>query len=204
MIEQVEPYEQTIFTLRMASLLPAEVVQALLQRFGTAFSQASEVQKLALVAAAVERSVTHARVRSMTDAHPRDVTVALSSLVQRGLLESAGAHKRTYYFLPGERPAAEATPVSFELPVAGLDRVRAPAGPPADDAAARLSPRQMRLLDTLKSDGACSLAELVDAVGGNVTERTVQRDLEGLRLQGLVTLTGRGRGARYSLGGPKE
>ncbi|MBN2497084.1 MAG: hypothetical protein JXR96_21000, partial [Deltaproteobacteria bacterium] len=32
------------------------------------------------------------------------------------MLESAGAHKRTYYFLPGERPAAEATPVSFELP----------------------------------------------------------------------------------------
>ena len=116
MMEQVEPYEQTIFTLRMASLLPAEVVQALEQRFGTAFDQASEVQKLALVTAAVERSVTHARLRSMTDAHPRDVTVALSSLVQRGMLESAGAHKRTYYFLPGERPAAEATPVNFELP----------------------------------------------------------------------------------------
>ena len=124
MVEQVEPYEQTIFTLRMASLLPAEVVQALEQRFGAAFDQASEVQKLALVAAAVERSVTHARLRSMTDAHPRDVTVALSSLVQRGLLESGGAHKRTFYFLPGERPAAEATPVSFELPLPGLDGVR--------------------------------------------------------------------------------
>jgi predicted HTH transcriptional regulator len=121
MVEQVEPYEQTIFTLRRASLLPAEVVQALEQRFGTAFDQASEVQKLALVTAAVERSVTHARLRSMTDAHPRDVTVALSSLVQRGMLESGGAHKRTFYFLPGERPAAEATPVSFELPLPGLE-----------------------------------------------------------------------------------
>jgi len=54
-MEQVEPYEQTIFTLRMASLLPAEVVQALEQRFGAGFDQASEVQKLALVTAAVER-----------------------------------------------------------------------------------------------------------------------------------------------------
>jgi predicted HTH transcriptional regulator len=100
MVESVEPYEQTLFTLRMASLLPAEVVQALERRFVAAFGQASEVQKLALVAAAVERSVTHARLRSMTDAHPRDVTVALSSIVQRGMLESGGAHKRTYYYLP--------------------------------------------------------------------------------------------------------
>ena len=130
MVEQVEPYEQTIFTLRMASLLPTEVVQALEQRFGTAFDQASEVQKLALVAAAVERSVTHARLRSMTDAHPRDVTVALSSLVQRGMLESGGAHKRTFYFLPGERPAAEATPVSFELP--GLEGGTSRSGPSSE------------------------------------------------------------------------
>jgi predicted HTH transcriptional regulator len=72
----------------------------------------------------IERSVTHARLRSMTDAHPRDVTVALSSLVQRGMLESGGAHKRTFYFLPGERPAAEATPVSFELPLPGLEPVK--------------------------------------------------------------------------------
>ncbi len=116
MVEHVAPYEQTIFTLRMASLLPAEVVQALEQRFGAAFDKASEVQKLALVTAAVERSVTHARLRTMTDTHPRDVTVALSSLVQRGMLGSSGAHKRTFYFLPGERPAAEATPIGFELP----------------------------------------------------------------------------------------
>ena len=204
MVEQVEPYEQTIFTLRMASLLPAEVVQALEQRFGAAFDQASEVQKLALVAAAVERSVTHARLRSMTDAHPRDVTVALSSLVQRGMLESGGAHKRTFYFLPGERPGAEATPVSFELPLPGLEAARAPAGFPSNRGNQKLTPRQIKLLDTLKARGACSLAEMVEAVGGDVAERTVQRDLEGLRSQGLVTLTGRGRGARYGLAVGRE
>jgi hypothetical protein len=121
MVEEVEPYEQTIFTLRMASLLPAEVVQALEERFGDAFLQASAVQKLALVTAAVERSVTHARLRTMTDVHPRDVTVALSSLVQKGLLGSGGAHKRTYYFLPGEQPAAQTTPLNFELSLPGLE-----------------------------------------------------------------------------------
>jgi hypothetical protein len=58
----------------------------------------------------------------MTGAHPRDVTVALASLVQRGLLESGGSHKRTFYFLPGERHRAEVTPLGFELPFAGARR----------------------------------------------------------------------------------
>jgi predicted nuclease of restriction endonuclease-like (RecB) superfamily len=37
-----------------------------LNGFGAIFTQTSEVQKLALVSAAVERSVTHARLRTMT------------------------------------------------------------------------------------------------------------------------------------------
>jgi hypothetical protein len=102
--EQVEPYEQTSFTLRMASLLPADTVAALQRRYGDAFGRASEVQKLAFVTAAMEGSVTHSRLSSMTDAHSLDVTLALASLVQRGLLDSGGSHKRTYYFLPGEPP----------------------------------------------------------------------------------------------------
>lgn len=105
LVEQVEPYEQTIFWLRMASLLPAGTVASLEKRFGDAFRQANEIQKLALVTAALERTVTHARLRSMTDAHPRDVSVALSSLVQRHLLDASGAHKRTFYHLPGVPPA---------------------------------------------------------------------------------------------------
>jgi predicted HTH transcriptional regulator len=120
MVEEVEPYEQTVFTLRMASLLPAEVVEALEREFGRAFAQTSEIQKLALVTAAVEHSVNHARLHAMTGAHPRDVTVALASLVQRGLLESGGSHKRTFYFLPGDRHRAEVTPLGFELPFSGV------------------------------------------------------------------------------------
>ncbi len=120
LVEEVEPYEQTVFTLRMASLLPTEVVEALEREYGSAFAQASEVQKLALVTAAVEYSVNHARLRAMTDVHPRDITVALAGLVQRGMLESGGAHKRTFYFLPGERHRAEVSPLGFELPSSAL------------------------------------------------------------------------------------
>jgi hypothetical protein len=42
----------------------------------------------------------------MTDAHSRDVTIALASLVQRKLLSTGGAHKRTFYFLSGDQPPA--------------------------------------------------------------------------------------------------
>ena len=122
LVEQVEPNELTVFTLRMVSLLPEDVVEALEREYGRAFAQASEIQKLALVTAAVEHSVNHARLHAMTGAHPRDVTVALASLVQRGLLESGGSHKRTFYFLPGERDRAEVTPLGFELPFAGARR----------------------------------------------------------------------------------
>lgn len=72
---------------------------------------------------------------------------------------------------------------------------------PARKAPGELTDRQQRLRDVLRDRGVSSLAELVAAVGGRVAERTLQRDLEALRTQGLVRLTGRGRGARYSVGG---
>lgn len=112
--EETSPNEQTVFQLRMASLVPSETVASLEQRFGAAFNQLSEIQRLALIAVALERSVTHSRLSSMTDAHSRDVTLALYSLVQKGMLESSGQHKRTFYYFPGERPADEAT-VGFSV-----------------------------------------------------------------------------------------
>ncbi|MBK6465281.1 MAG: putative DNA binding domain-containing protein [Myxococcales bacterium] len=117
--DAVEPYELTQFTLRMASLLPSETVTSLEQRYGDLFGQASEIQKLALVTAALEQKVTHARLRTMTDAHTRDVTVALSTLVQKRMLESGGAHKGTFYFLPGSHPvpASEVARPSNVAPV---------------------------------------------------------------------------------------
>jgi ATP-dependent DNA helicase RecG len=77
------------------------------QRFGATFSHLTEVQKLALTTVAVEGKVTHGRLHEMTSAHPRDVTLALASLVQRRMLESSGAHKATCYFFPDEPPAEE-------------------------------------------------------------------------------------------------
>lgn len=104
LLDKTTPYEQTVFTLRMASLLPEATVAELERRLGDTFRSATEVQKLALVTVALEKKVTHARLRSMSEAHPRDITVALASLVQRGALETGGSHKRTYYYFPGQPP----------------------------------------------------------------------------------------------------
>lgn len=64
-------------------------------------------------------------------------------------------------------------------------------------ASAELTERQQKLLEQIRSGTECSLRELVAAAEKQVTERTVQRDLDDLRRQGLVRLIGRGRGARY-------
>lgn len=61
-----------------------------------------------------------------------------------------------------------------------------------------LTDRQKKLLVALRG-GARFLAALVTAAGGDVTERTVQRDLDRLRELGLVRLEGHGRGARYTI-----
>ncbi|NOU34901.1 MAG: AAA family ATPase [Polyangiaceae bacterium] len=102
--DRTTPYEQTVFTLRTVSLLPETTVSGLQALLGEQFRTASEIQKLAMVTVALERKVTHARLRSMSEAHPRDITVALAALVQRGILETGGAHKRTYYYFPGQPP----------------------------------------------------------------------------------------------------
>ncbi|WP_348303885.1 RNA-binding domain-containing protein [Methanothrix sp.] len=95
-------------TLRMVSLIPEEVLSELDSRFGAAFQRLSELQRLALATAAIEGSVTHARLKSMASAHPHDITMALSALVKDGFLDSYGATRGTFYVLAGVSPEMEA------------------------------------------------------------------------------------------------
>jgi predicted HTH transcriptional regulator len=105
--EMKTPPEQTVVQLRMATLLPAEAIATLERRFPGAFDQLSEVQKLALATVELEGQVTHERMREMCDAHPRDITVAFASLLQKGMLESAGTHRLKTYFFSGQRPPSD-------------------------------------------------------------------------------------------------
>ena len=89
----------TELTLRMVSLVPDEVLVELDERFGAAFRGLSELQRLILATAAVEKTVTHSRIKAMSSVHPHDITLALSSLVKNGFLDSHGATRRTSYTL---------------------------------------------------------------------------------------------------------
>jgi ATP-dependent DNA helicase RecG len=104
--ERTTPTEQTVVQLRMMSLLPTEAIASLQQRFGTSFRQLSDVHRLALVTVELEGHVTHERLMGMTDRHSRDVTLALASLLHKGMLESAGGHRQKRYFFPGQPPSA--------------------------------------------------------------------------------------------------
>lgn len=89
--------EQTLLVMRMVSLLPDEVMKDLENKFGSDFNELSEVQKLALATVAIEGSVTHSRIREMSDLHPHDLSKALKDLVNRGFLQSEGATRAMVY-----------------------------------------------------------------------------------------------------------
>lgn len=86
--------------LRQESLLPEEAVASLAARWGEAFRTLDELGRVTLVTAAVEGSISHARIREISDAHPRDITLKLQELVRRGFLESSGRRRGTTYALP--------------------------------------------------------------------------------------------------------
>ncbi|MCK9565264.1 MAG: hypothetical protein M0Q43_04375 [Methanothrix sp.] len=98
--ENLDP-EYTQLTMHMVSLLPQETLSELEKRFGLSFRRLSELQQLALATAAIERTVTNSRLKSMTSAHPHDITRALQILVKNRFLDSSGATRGTYYYLVG-------------------------------------------------------------------------------------------------------
>ncbi|WP_322048152.1 ATP-binding protein [Paraburkholderia sp. J67] len=95
--EKREP-EQTLFELRMASLLPSDVVAELEAAHGAQFTGLSALEKMIVVTAAVEGFVDHKRVREITDEHPADITKTLSKLSREGLLVPSGHGRGTIYF----------------------------------------------------------------------------------------------------------
>lgn len=82
------------------SLLPDAVMKSLESHFGSEFNELSEEQKLALATVAIEGSVTHARIKEMSDIHPHDLSKELKDLVTRRFLQSAGATRAMVYTFP--------------------------------------------------------------------------------------------------------
>jgi predicted HTH transcriptional regulator len=98
--ETLQP-EYTTLQLPMISLLPQEALDELDRLIGPDFRTLGRDERLALATALIEGRLTNARLREITDKHPRDLTILLRSLVSRGLLLSDGVGRGTYYQLPG-------------------------------------------------------------------------------------------------------
>ena len=87
----------------MIDLLPAETISELRGRFGERFGALSAVERMILVTAAIERTVSHARVSTICDEHPNDLSRIIKGLVQHGFLVQSGRSRGAVYFLPGTR-----------------------------------------------------------------------------------------------------
>ncbi len=107
LVEQLDP-DQTILRLRTVSLLPPETLAELDARFGRRFRELPETARLALATVAVEKSVTHARLREMCAEHPKDLSKTLANLVDGGFLVSRGATRGTVYFFSNRLPDSTA------------------------------------------------------------------------------------------------
>lgn len=99
--ERDEPSEQTLLELRMVDLVPAETMEQLRDLFGATLDTLSPDERLILAAAATERTVTHARISTICDQHPTDITRMFQGLVQQGLLVQTGRGRGATYHLPG-------------------------------------------------------------------------------------------------------
>ncbi|MFZ3192009.1 MAG: hypothetical protein WA154_02240, partial [Moraxellaceae bacterium] len=104
LFQQIEDPEQTQITLKMASLLPVDVLKDLQKQLGERFNQLNELERIALATAAVEGSIKHARIKDMCVEHSADITKMLTRMVQDGLLQAKGFGRGKRYQLPWQQP----------------------------------------------------------------------------------------------------
>jgi ATP-dependent DNA helicase RecG len=100
--ESAVPYNQTLMELRMIDLFPAEIMADLHARFRGRFEQLQHEARVAVALAASEGTVNHARLCTVSSAHPLELTRTLQQLTQLGFLDSTGFGRGAVYFLPGQ------------------------------------------------------------------------------------------------------
>ena len=103
-LEERHESNQTVFIMKMISLLPEEAVTALKQELGETFNELKDIERLALVTAYSEGCVNHSRLKEVSKEHPHDITRSLHSLVERELLWTEGSGRGMFYYLPGRHP----------------------------------------------------------------------------------------------------
>ena len=93
--------EQTLLELRMVNLVSDEMHTKLIELFGAKYKELSELKRSILITAATESWFNHDRISTLTSAHTRDITLALSNLVKADYLTSSGVHKDKIYHIKG-------------------------------------------------------------------------------------------------------
>ncbi len=104
--EDVEHLE-THLELPLESLLPDDAVAAVDERFGARFRNLDELGRVILVTAQADGSINHGRIRELSDAHPRDITLKLQELVRNGFLDSSGGPRWMTYSIAERGGQAE-------------------------------------------------------------------------------------------------
>jgi ATP-dependent DNA helicase RecG len=97
---QAQP-DRVRLTLPMVSLIPGETLEHLRGRFGTDIDSLSPAELQALATAALEGTVSNARLQELLPNHPVDITRVLTRLCEQGLLVSDNRRRWTTYRLAG-------------------------------------------------------------------------------------------------------
>lgn len=124
--ETVQP-DRVRLVLPMVSLIPPEVEAELRERFGERFAKLDTTAVQAVVTASVEGAVTNGRMQEITDAHPKDITVVLQSLVREGFLEQQNQRRWASYRLARDSPPsspqspADSSQLAADSPQSGDD-----------------------------------------------------------------------------------
>lgn len=211
--ERSDP-EQTLFELRMASLLPDEEVERLEAKYGDQFRHLSHDDKVVVVSAALEGITHHGRVCELTSQHPADVTKQLGRLSKEGFLFPDGRGRGTIYRsaemtsealaayygfeVIDDRPAeaANSPNLSPSLPTTGtqasplslqIQEVLRRLYPDGLPARMREDERQDLILAILSTEDFVSLRQLADALD-RTPELVRTKYLKPLMAEGRITL----------------
>jgi predicted HTH transcriptional regulator/DNA-binding CsgD family transcriptional regulator len=138
--------EQTILVMRMMSLLPDVVMKSLKSRFGSEFNELSKEQKLALATVAIEGSVTHARIKEISDIHPHDLSMELKDLVTRRFLQSVGATRAMVYTFP--KPGLSGSDDTVQTRLDGIAEQKNGSSVHLPDSSVHLVPSSVHLTDS--------------------------------------------------------
>lgn len=110
--EKSEPSEQTLLELHTLSLVPQAVLEELRETLGTqVFDSLNETERVILVTAHIEKTVDHARMMSVLDIHPKDLSLLFAGLVEKRLIYQEGSGRGTLYFLEQARLEDEVTEI---------------------------------------------------------------------------------------------